>query len=305
MAPRSKAEPAQAELESEPKKVEPPPPDEQPSGSELVVLDPTDRAAVLTVVDRHDEAMIVEELQRRALRVMLYSFPMDGTDVTDLSYLGVNEAVRVMNDRGKWRITIDRHSLKVESVMEDVGYGPEPCWTATVYAVNTNTDYGQFGSFTQPKRMRLKDKRKVQSRKNRGEYVDENDTIADNFSRQKAINKAQRNALRVHIPETMRQTLIAQYQGDPERVRRIEAGAGAEKLAELPPPLTDERAEAQKAQARALFDRIRELHPTAILLPASFHVYLRDAEHSHERLDDFLKYLQDLIDRNTEKEQAE
>src|SRR5437868_754435 len=72
--------------------------DEAPSGTDLVVRNPTDRLEVITVVDRHDEAQIVEELQRRALKVMLYSFPMDGAEVTDLSYLGINEAVRLMNN---------------------------------------------------------------------------------------------------------------------------------------------------------------------------------------------------------------
>jgi hypothetical protein len=275
-------------------------PVEEPSGSELVVRDIGDRQEFVTVVDRHDEAMIVQELQRRTLKVMLYSFRQDGHTIVDLSYLGVNEAVRVMNDSRKWEVTIDPGSLVVESVMEDLGDGEEPCWTATVYAVNRITSYGQYGTFTQPKRIHLSDARKIAKRREKKE--EPHDSVADKFARQKAINKAQRNALRVHIPETMRQTIIAQYQGDPERIKRIEVGAGAEAMADLPPPLVDEKAEAQKAQARELFDSIREIGPL-ILLPAVFHKYLRDAEHSHERLEDFLGYLRDVLER-AQKEQA-
>lgn len=270
-------------------------PPEQPSGTDLVVRDATDRQEVVSVVDRHDEALIVEELQRRSLKVMLYSFPMDGSDVTDLSYLGVNEAVRVMNDSGKWQVTIDPDRLACESVTEDLGDGPEPCWQATVYAVNQMTGYGQFGTYTQPKRIKLKDAASVKRQQNKGRHVDDDKRMADKFARQKAVNKAQRNALRVHIPETMRQTVIAQYQGDPERIRRIEVGAGAEQLAKLPPPLTDERSDQQREQARAVFDEIRDVNPLWIA-PAVFHAYLARAEHDHDRLDEFIAYLRDKLD---------
>ena len=94
-------------------------PDEQPSGSALVTLDDAPES-VLAVVDRHDEALIVSELQRRALKVMLYAFPLEGKQVVDLSYLGVNEAVRLMNNSGKWQITVAPDSLVVEDVLEDL-----------------------------------------------------------------------------------------------------------------------------------------------------------------------------------------
>ena len=283
---RSKAKPKQADE----------PPIEQPTGAELVVADATSEQEVLAVVDRHDEAMIVQELQRRALRVMLYQFDLNGSMVTDLSYLGVNEAVRVMNDRRLWRVTVDRGSLVCESVNEDLGQGVEPCWQATVYAVNELSGYGQFGAYTQPKRYRLKDESKVQRAKRRGDVVDDQKRIADKFARSKAINKAQRNALRVHIPEAVRQTMIAQYQGDPERIRVIEAGAGAAELAQLPPPLTDERSREQVEKARGLFDELTTVNRLAVL-PAQFHAYLTRAEHDHDRLDEFIAYLAETLER--------
>jgi hypothetical protein len=297
----SKAPPAAAEPEAATPPDAPDVPVEQPTGSDLVVRDGTNEHEVITVIDRHDEALIVEELQRRVLKVMLYKFSQGGSEITDLSYLGVNEAVRVMNDSRKWQITIDRGSLVVESVNEDLGAGPEPCWQATVYAINEATGYGQFGTYTQPKRMKLKDQRAIKRAKDRGDHVDEDGRIADKFSRQKAVNKAQRNALRIHIPEQVRQTLIAQYQGNPDAVRVIQAGAGAAQLAELPPPLTDERAEAQKKQAREVYDELREINTLAVL-PAAFHAYMARAEHSHDRLEEFIAYLLDKVEQEKAKE---
>lgn len=268
---------------------------ETPSGTDLVVRDPRDRQEIIAVLDRHDEKLIVEELQRRSLQVMLYSFPLDGSNVTDLSYLGVNEAVRVMNNEAGQRITIDRDSLQVESVEEDLGNGPEPCFVATVYAVNERTGYGQWATATQPKRMRLKDASAVKRAESKGRFVDDDKRVADQFARQKAVNKAQRNALRVHIPEHVRQTLIAQYEGDSKRIQRIQIGAGAEALAELPPPLTDERADQQREQARGLYDQLREVDPIK-LTPAAYHAYLARAEHDHDRLQEFIDYLQQRLD---------
>lgn len=272
---------------------------EEPSGAELALTE-TDAQSVAVILDRHDEAMIVEELQRRALKTMLYAFPMDGKEITDLSYLGVNEAVRIMNNEHGQRITILPESLVVESVEEDLGNGPEPCVQATVYAINERTGYGQYGTSTQSKRMKLADARKVTRAKQKGRYVDDQGTVADQFARQKAVSKAQRNALRTHISEGVRQTLIAQYAGDTDRIKRIEVGAGAQKLADLPAPLTDNRAEQQKTEARELFDELREINPLAVL-PAVFHTYLTRAEHSHERLDDFLKFLRDKIEEQAQE----
>jgi hypothetical protein len=222
---------------------------------------------------------------------MLYAFPLEGHQVVDLSYLGVNEAVRLMNNSGKWQITVDPASPVVDDVTEDLGDGPEPCYCATVYAVNKLTGYGQFGTYTQAKRLKLTDANKIARRRSSApDSIDEHDRIADKFSRQKAVNKAQRNSLRIHIPEELRQQIIAQYRGQPDAVERIQIGAGVQGLADLPAPLTDDRAIAQRETARALYDEIRKVDPAAVL-PGQYHTYLSRAEHDHERLDDFVAYL--------------
>lgn len=257
----------------------------KPGAHELVVTDLGDEQQVFVVLDRHDEQQIIEEFQRRALRVMLYDIPAKGGSgkrAIDLSYAGVNEAVRLMNATGKCRIHIDRDVLHLAEVTEDLGKGPERFVVATVYAVDDVTGYGQFGTSTEPTHMRLRD----------------GTTKWDVFARTKAINKAQRNALRTTVPERMRQTLIAQYRGDDVALRQIKAGAGAEALAGLPAPLTDERAEVQKARARELYDAIKEYAPGGVavkLLPAYFHAQMSRAEHSHDRMDDFIAYLEQRL----------
>ena len=48
------------------------------------------------------------------------------------------------------------------------------------------------------------------------------------------------------------------------------------------------------------FDQLREADPLSVL-PAAYHAYLTRAEHSHERLDDFLGYLRDKLEETTKE----
>ena len=95
------------------------------------------------------------------------------------------------------------------------------------------------------------------------------------------------------VPVEFREVVIAQALKDETRVRQIKAG-GAGDLAELPPPLTDERAEAQKETARALYVELQAVNRLA-LLPRAHHAYLSRAEHSHERLAEYIAYLEQML----------
>lgn len=265
-----------------------------PEATSLVVHDPQDEHEVFRVLDAHDERMILQEAQRRLLKASLYDFPQGGQRVVDLSYQGVNELVRLMNATGRCKIAVDPSSLTVQTVVEDAGNGPEPFLVATVYAADAVTGYGQFGTSTEPQRLRLK-KSTAEARRRRGEKIPDDDTLFDVFARAKAVNKAQRNALKVFVPEEIRQTLIAQYSGDAARVERVQT-AGEAKVAELPPPLTDERAQGQIAKIREVYDAIRELgdgRGKLDMTPGMFNAYLTAAAHDHDRLDDFIAYLED------------
>lgn len=253
----------------------------KPSGRELVVRDPADPNEVFSVLDRHDEEQIVEEFQRRALKVMLYDFEQGSKQMIDLSYQGVNEAIRLMNRTGKCRIKVAADPQpQITQTSEDIGRGEdEPIWRVMVYAVDEVTGYGQWGIAEQPCRMKLRN----------GSFK------ADEMALRKALSKAQRNALKTHIPEPMRQTLIAQYQGNEVALRQIRAGVGAEAEAELPPPLDDERARELNERIRATYDEIREVSKLA-LLPGAFYARHARTQHDHGLMEEFLAYLEGLRD---------
>jgi hypothetical protein len=266
-----------------------------PSGTDLVVSDPTDETAVMVTLDKHDEAVIVQELQGRLSKAMLYDFPQGGQRLVDLSWPGVRECIHEMNRTGKCRISIVKGSAEFESVQEDVGDGDEPCWMVTVMAEDEVTGETNYGTALEPKRIKLKDST-AKRRRSEGKFVDDAGKIADPFSRQKALGKAQRNAYKTFIPETLRQTLIAQYRGDAEALKVINAGAGAEQLAELPPPLTDDEAVELTERARAVYLEVREKHGPLKVLPARFDQFVRHAAHSHDRLRDLIAHLEQIRD---------
>lgn len=267
-----------------------------PSGSDLVVRDASDRTEVSVVLDKHDEAMILEEMQRRLTAELLYDFPQDGSRVVDLSYVGVRECVLLMNQSGKCRIRIVPDSARFENAIEDVGNGPEDCLIVTLMAENELTGMSVYGTFVQPKRIHLKPD-KAKKRRAQKRHIYDDDTIANPHARTVALGKAQRNAWKLFIPERLRQTLIAQYKGDSKALKVIQAGAGAEAMAELPPPLRDERADELRARAREVYLEIRAIDPT-IITPAALDNAMRRAESAHDRLEDLIGYLEATRDSN-------
>lgn len=253
-----------------------------PEPAALVVQDTRDENEVFRVLDAHDEAQILDEIQRRALKVALYDYRQGGQQVVDLSYQGVNEAVRVMNATGKVRIGIDPSSLTVEKMEADVGNGPEDFFVATVYAREEITGYGQFGTSMEPINLRKRDGTRV----------------FDVFARTKAINKSQRNALKTMIPEQIRQTLIAAYKGDPTRVERIMT-ATEKKEAELPPADTSPAALALVEEIRAVYEEIKDLgggQGRILFPPGRMHSLLLAVQHDQARMKDFLAWIEEQRD---------
>lgn len=270
--------------------------DFKPAAGDLVIPDPADEIGLLRVLDRHDELAILERIQGKALDKLFYSFPGEGGEtITELSVSGVMECIAEMNATGKVHIGIDRsirpeweHELADTDFASDV-----PHIVCTVYARDERTLIGANGTFSQPRKFKLTS-RTAKRRKDRGKYVPDDLIVTDPFARQKALNKAERNALRKLISEFIAQTLIAAYLGDATRVKQIKVGPGAEGLAELPPPLTDKRARALKAQARELYRQVQEHAPGGVAVkfpPGAFNAYLLRAESDHDRLEDFIKHM--------------
>lgn len=267
--------------------------DFKPPAQDLVALDKDD---VFRAMDRADEELILDELQGRALEVMVYSFEQGGTLVTDLSYAGVSEAVRTLNDRGFARMRIAPDPLpQVEEFSQDNNRYVR----VRVYAEDEATGAGRWGTATEPQRMKLKPQT-AQRRRKMGEQIPEDNTVYDKFAETKALSKASRNALKSLLPVEFTEKLKAQYLKTPDKVKYLERGKGFE-TAQLPPPLDDDEAKGLLSEIEQLYDKVRE-HDAGKerLTPGKYQLHLSRNSHSHEllrayrdSLADFLRILED------------
>ncbi len=117
--------------------------------------------------DTADDEAILAEIMGKSVDISdyVYSFEQGGKTVEGLSIIGVNEAANRMGN------------IKVENILFD----ERPhSWLAFAKTVNTSTKQVYYGAFEQPKRLRS------------GKI--------DPFAFTKAIHKAQRNAIRGHLP---------------------------------------------------------------------------------------------------------
>ena len=146
-----------------------------------------------TVLDQLDEEMMETELGDYAAREYIYSFVIDGREVTGLSWTGAKALARWMASKG--------HPM--DAVEKDITQDEEN-WYADIKMVDKETGLALWGSSRQPKLKKLRD----------------GSEKLDRFARTIAMNKAQRNAIRAHVPDKM----IAQFIKnaiDEGRVRRV------------------------------------------------------------------------------------
>lgn len=236
--------------------------DFKPTSTDLEVIDFDDLPRAM---DRADEVMILDELQGRALDVWVYSFESEGKLQTDLTVHGVNETVRVMNERGGTKIGVSEATPLIEQFTE----GEKRFYRAMVYALDRRSGVGHWGMAIEPVMMKLK----------RG------GTKWDKFAQTKALNKAERNAQKKHIPEEFRQHLIAQAIGA-GKVKTLEP-AQSRKVIEDKPVLNDEKAEAIKKEIREAYAELKDLNRMAIP-PGQYQIQLSQAEReSHTKLEEF------------------
>ena len=149
-----------------------------------------------TVLDRLDEKEIARELAglvEYGAQELIYSFPMDGRQVTGLSWPGAKALARWMATQG--------HPL--DAVEKDIR-DDEETWYADVKIVDKETGLGLWGTSKADKTRTLRS----------GEVKE------DRFSRTIALNKAQRNAILAHVPDKMIAEFIKQAI-DEGKVRRV------------------------------------------------------------------------------------
>lgn len=161
------------------------------------IIGPMDEE-MLAEIEMADERQIVEEMRGRVLMEYFYSFEAGGREVVGLSYAGVKQLAREMARR---REPIDIEDLEVNEDEESV--------QIIAKAVNKKTGEHRFGaSPKQPKVMTLKDGSRRE----------------DPYAYQKALSKAQRNALRAFIPEEIIIEMFKEWRKQREERERFLGG---------------------------------------------------------------------------------
>lgn len=272
--------------------------DYKPSSTELVVAPGRD---VFQVMDRADEIQILDELQSRPIKEMVYSFTDAGKRTTGLSYGGVREVVRTLNRNRYTGIrTSPDHPPIIEEFTEDgIRY-----YRVQTFAADLATGSGQWGIAQEPKRMVLTaDTQGRWKSKGKAHLIDEHGAVWDKFALTKCFNKSQRNAMFSLLPIEFIEVIKAQFLGDVRKVREIQAGPGAEQLATLPPPLDDEKMQMLQSIARGKYDELKALNRLR-MLPARFNTLLTNVAHSHERTEDFIAHLESEIEAEKAEQEA-
>ncbi|MEW6624582.1 MAG: hypothetical protein AB1420_15910 [Bacillota bacterium] len=149
---------------------------EKSERTEIAVIQPTE----FEIMDRRDEEQILKELQGAYLDEFVYSFRLGNRDIVGLSWAGVKEIARKMGN-------ISIKEIKVDET--------EKSYRVLAKAEDEVRRITMFGVAEQSKKMRLGDGREID----------------DVFALNKALSKAQRNAIRSVIPELMIKTMMQQF----------------------------------------------------------------------------------------------
>jgi hypothetical protein len=304
--PGSASAPSSAKQESS----DHPRPDDAPTPSEAALPGSASEASaptsdltypeeqrVFQALTAADERQIIAEIEGRALGAMVYSFPSEGGKATGLSWKGVQEAVRQMNTRNMGRIKIAKEpapafeeiTIEVDTGNRDDDGQPvkesRRAVRCTVYGEDGVFGSARFGTATQ-----LRDfKSKKKDKHSRPIW------FSDSFADAKALSKAQRNALEGMLPLELVEELKAAYIGKGS-VEYIDAVAVD--VTEMPPALDDEKAKVLGDEIRAMYATFKKVHPEGMkaMPPAEFNRYFVAAQHSHDRLADFMAHMGQRVD---------
>lgn len=132
------------------------------------------------IFERKDEAQILSEMQGNVIEEFVYSFKQGGRDITGLSYAGVKQLALL---RGNIHCS--------EPILQEYNNS----WLCKVKAVDVVRNLEVWGVATQTKMMSLRD----------------GNRIKDDFCIQKAVSKAERNALRKLMPEKIIVEMVKEW----------------------------------------------------------------------------------------------
>lgn len=284
-------EPVDAEVVAEE-----PAPDMAPAIDEmvgsLVIHDPGDEHESMIVLDNHDMALFLAEVQTAALRKWVYVLPgRDGAE--GLTIHATQDIVQRMNWKGWAQIGVLPETLKTEQLTADEGNGPEAFWVATIFAIDKKTGSMQPGVAMEPQKMKLK-AATAKKKRDEGIEIPPDNKVFDRYALSKAVQKATRNALQAFIPEEVKQTVIGMFKGDASRVERIRTEREAE-VEKLPPPIDDDEMRTLIAKADAIYDEIKEAgagQGKVKMPPGYYNAGKLRVQHSHDRMRDFIVWLE-------------
>lgn len=239
-------------------------------------VDPKDEQSVFKAMDRQDEIAILEELQGRAIATMLYSFEQGGKLLTDLSITGVSETIRLMNERGGCQIGI---ASQPAPMVNEVHENEEDLYQVMVFARDArHPETGRWGIATEPKVLSRRDGSKVW----------------DKFALTKALNKAERNALKKQIPVEWVEYMKAQFLGGDQVKQLAPIGGGA--VAKLPPAIQGEDVDKVRAEIHEEYRKLKALNSLR-MAPGKFNGFFTRAEtESIERLEAFRDHVRELVE---------
>jgi hypothetical protein len=161
------------------KKEEKKQPEEKKRVNEAVIV--RDENEAHDFMNIKDDQQVLEEMQGKYLEEFIYSFPIkEGKTVTGLSWAGVKEVARTAGN-------IEVEDLKIAET--------DKSFRVQAKARDTKRNVAMFGIAEQSKTMKLKN----------------GDIIEDGHALSKCVSRAQRNAIRVLIPELTIKTMIEQY----------------------------------------------------------------------------------------------
>ncbi len=160
-------------------------------------------AQAITAVDALDELQIAEEMSGRVIDQYFYDFPQGSRQVTGLSLAGVRAIARHMASHGE--------PLTVLEVRFEEGEDAEGGWIGCLaQGKNLRTGETRWGYASQARSMKLRSGQR----------------IPDPYAKAKALNKAQRNALRSFIPEVVVVEMYREWRTRRETQPKASTGAG-------------------------------------------------------------------------------
>lgn len=235
-------------------------------------------------MELEDERLVMEELQGRALDVMLYSYEdSGGRRQTGFSVVGASESANTLNRRGLTRIRV---SPDYPPQFEEVKVGGEDAIRCTVYVEDAKHGSGVWATAEQPLKITKRGGGKIN----------------DPFVYRKALSKAQRNGFERLIPVELVEYLKAQYLG----AGQVKVIPGADRPDyDRPPPLDDAEAKKKIKRLEAIYDEIKEIgrrEGMIVMPPGQFNALVIQSHHDHGALDRTIEHLEGF--RDTEKEIA-